>query len=116
MSAIMTFNLKHGFKASEDSTYYEVGLRELTTGDYIDAQLKAEKVVMQDGTAIAYTSDVMYGLELLMRQVESIGDYQGPLSIKDLRRLHADDFNLLQKKTSELDQLLIKELEDRGRS
>ncbi|MFV0450569.1 MAG: phage tail assembly protein [Vibrio sp.] len=113
--AIMTFNLTHGYKAGE-TTHLEVGLRELSSGDYIDAQLAAEKVVMQNGVAVAYTSDVMYGLELLMRQVEFIGSVQGPLSIKELRKLHADDFNLLQQKASELDQLLIKELEARGRS
>ncbi|WP_153448481.1 phage tail assembly protein [Vibrio algicola] len=113
--AIMTFELPHGYKAGE-TTHLEVGLRELSSGDYIDAQLAAEKVVMQNGVAVAYTSDVMYGLELLMRQVEFIGSVQGPLSIKELRKLHADDFNLLQQKASELDQLLIKELEARGRS
>ncbi|NAX01435.1 hypothetical protein CAG61_06110 [Vibrio sp. V34_P3A8T189] len=113
--AIMTFNLEHGFKVGEN-THFEVGLRELDSGDYIDAQLAAEKVIVHDGKAVAYTSDVMYGLELLLRQVEYIGSVQGPISVKDLRRLHQDDFKMLQEKATELDALIAEELSARGRS
>lgn len=113
--AIMTFNLEHGLKVG-DAAHFEVGLRELTSGDYIDAQLAAEKVIVSDDKAIAYTSDVLYGIELLVRQVEYIGSVQGPISIKELRKLHQDDFKLLQEKASELDALIAKELESRGRS
>jgi len=113
--AVMTFDLTHGLKVG-DAVHLEVGLRELTSGDYIDAQLAAEKVIVQDGKAIAYTSDVMYGLELLLRQVEFIGAVQGPISVKELRKLHQEDFNLLQVKASELDQLIAQELENRGRA
>ncbi|MBO2589324.1 phage tail assembly protein [Shewanella algae] len=116
--AIMTFELEHGVESDGDNgkvIHKEVGLRELASGDYIDAQLAAEKVVVQDGKAIAYTSDVLYGLELLVRQVEYIGRIQGPINIKTLRKLHQDDFNLLQHKASELDQLIAEELKKRGR-
>ncbi|MGD1469019.1 phage tail assembly protein [Vibrio harveyi] len=112
--AIMTFNLDHGLKVG-DVAHLEVGLRELNSGDYIDAQLAAEKVIVNDGVAISYTSDVLYGIELLVRQVEYIGIVQGPISIKDLRKLHQDDFKLLQEKTSELDAMITRELESRGR-
>ncbi|WP_447077671.1 phage tail assembly protein [Shewanella algae] len=112
--AVMTFDLQHGLKVG-DVAHLEVGLKELSSGDYIDAQLAAEKVVVQDGKAIAYTSDVLYGLELLVRQVEYIGSVQGPIGIKELRKLHQDDFTLLQQKASELDQLLAEELATRGR-
>jgi phage FluMu protein gp41 len=111
--AVMTFDLKHGYKVGE-STHLEVGLRELSSGDYIDAQLAAEKVVVIEGRPMAYTSDVMYGLELMIRQIEYVGAVQG-FSVKELRKLHQDDFNLIQQKTSELDQLIAQELEDRGR-
>lgn len=113
--AIMTFDLSHGLKVGEQ-THFEVGLKELNSGDYIDAQLAAEKVIVVDGKAVAYTSDVMYGLELLVRQVEYIGKVQGPISVKELRKLHQDDFTLLQQKATELDQLIAKELAERGRS
>ncbi|MBS0044502.1 phage tail assembly protein [Shewanella sp. M16] len=112
--AVMTFDLEHGLKVGE-TVNLEVGLKELETTDYIDAQLAAEKVIIQDGKAICYTSDVMYGLELLMRQVEYIGKVQGPINIKELRKLHPDDFKLLHAKVSELDQLIMQELAERGR-
>lgn len=113
--AVMTFDLTHGLKVGE-TVNLEVGLRELNSGDYIDAQLAAEKVVVQDGKAIAYTSDVMYGLQLLVRQVEYIGKVQGPIDVKELRKLHQNDFTLLQVKASELDQLIAQELAERGRA
>ncbi|HAS6672779.1 phage tail assembly protein [Vibrio parahaemolyticus] len=112
--AIMTFNLEHGLKVG-DNAHFEVGLRELNSGDYIDAQIAAEKVVVNEDKAISYTSDVLYGIELLVRQVEYIGSVQGPISIKELRKLHQEDFKLLQDKAKELDELIAKELEKRGR-
>lgn len=112
--AVMTFDLEYGLTVG-DKTHHEVGLKELASGDYIDAQLAAEKVVVQDGKAVAYTSDVLYGLELLVRQVEYIGAVQGPISVKELRKLHQDDFALLQQKATELDKLIAQELADRGR-
>ncbi len=113
--AIMTFNLDHGLKVG-DVAHFEVGLRELESGDYIDAQIAAEKVIVNQDKAISYTSDVLYGIELLLRQVEYIGQVQGPISIKELRRLHPDDLKMLQEKASEHDSLITKELEKRGRS
>lgn len=113
--AIMTFDLEHGYKVGE-SNHTEVGLRKLTTGDYIDAQLAAEKVVVQNGKALSYTSDVLMGLELLCRQVEYIGAVQGPFSIKDFRKLHEDDFQMIQQQAAALDNQLAEALANRGRS
>lgn len=112
--AQMTFILKDGFKMGEE-THFEVGLKELSSGDLIDAQMAAEKIVIQDGVAVAYTSDVIFGLEMLVRQVEFIGSFQGPLQIKELRKLSPGDLNELQKQTSLLDKMLMKEFEQRGR-
>lgn len=118
--AIMTFELEHGLKATATEggdalLYREVGLRELTTGDLIDAQLESEKVVVQGGKAVAYTSDVLYGLNLLRRQVEYIGELPGPLSLSQIRKLHPDDFGLIQSKADELDTALMEALAERGR-
>ncbi|MCE9848405.1 phage tail assembly protein [Aeromonas allosaccharophila] len=123
--ALITFELDHGLKAvgsgDEPLLYREVGLRELTTNDLIDAQLAAEKVVVHPGgKAVAYTSDVLYGLELLRRQIAYIGEVQGPIEIKMIRKLHTEDFDLIQRKAQELDQALAEDLarriEERGRA
>ncbi|MFW2328955.1 phage tail assembly protein [Aeromonas allosaccharophila] len=118
--ALITFELLHGIEAKgsgdEPLLYREVGLRELTTADLIKAQLDAEKVVVQNGKAVAYTSDVMYGLNLLCRQVDYIGEIKGPLSLKMLEKLHVDDFSMLQAKASELDDALMEALAERGRA
>lgn len=123
--ALITFELEHGLKAvgsgDEPLLYREVGLRELNTNDLIDAQLAAEKVVVHEsGKAVAYTSDVLYGLELLRRQIAYIGEVEGPINIKMIRKLDPEDFDLIQRKAQELDQALAEELakriEARGRS
>lgn len=118
--ALMTFELKHGMKAvgsdGESLLYREVGLRELSGEDLIDAQLDAEKVVLLNGKAMAYTSDVLYGLNLLCRQVEYIGEVKGPLTIKMLKKMHQDDIGMLQAKAQELDMALAEALAERGRS
>lgn len=117
--ALTTFELEHGLAGTNEEgetlLYREVGLRELTAADLIDAQIDAEKVVVQNGKAIAYTSDVLYGLNLLCRQVEYIGAMKGPLSIKQLKKLHRDDMGLLQAKAQELDMALAEALANRGR-
>ena len=118
--AVMTFNLEHGYKVTGsdgEATYEkEVGLRELTASDIIDSQLEAEQVVeLASGKVAAYTSDVRMGLNMLCRQVEYIGEIQGPLNMKQLRNLHRDDLTLLQNKAAELDRLVLEEISKRGR-
>lgn len=112
--AIMTFDLVHGYKVGE-STHTEVGLRKLTTGDYIDAQLAAEKVTVQNGKALSYTSDMLMGMEMLCRQIEYIGAVQGPFTVKELRALESEDFQLIQDNADALDNQLAEALAQRGR-
>lgn len=54
------------------------------------------------------------GLELLRRQIASIGSIPGPLSLKQLYQLHPEDLKLLTAKADALDDLLT-EVADRGR-
>lgn len=112
--ALLTFDLKDGL-VTDQATHLEVGLKKLNTGDYIDAQLAAEKVIVQEGKAVSYTSDVLFGLELLCRQVEYIGKIQGPFTIKQLRKLSSDDFGLIQENADALDTQLAEALANRGR-
>lgn len=117
--AIMTFMLKHGLpvkvEGGDATHYFEVGLRELSTGDILDARQAAERVVMLNGKAVSYCSDATIGIELLCRQVEFIGEIRGPLTQGMIRKLHPDDFQLVNAKAAELDQLMMQELEGRGR-
>ena len=116
--AILVFELKHGLtvgSGADAETHYEVELRELKTADVIDSQLAAEKVVVVSGKAVAYTSDVIMGLELLRRQIARIGSVTGPLDMKFLRKLHPDDLTLLNDKADELDSALSG-VATRGRS
>ncbi|CAM3169770.1 phage tail assembly protein [Moritella viscosa] len=113
--AVITFELNDGLTIS-DVTHSEVTMRELSSGDVIDAQLASEKIVIMNDRPVVYTSDVLLGLELLRRQVESVGSYAGPLSIKDLRKLSPPDLTLLQLKADELDMALAEALAARGRT
>ncbi|ELB2073752.1 phage tail assembly protein [Vibrio parahaemolyticus] len=117
--AVMTFEIEDGFKVGE-TTHKEIGLRELTPKDVFEAQLASEKIGMINNRPYAYTSDIQMGMELLCRQVDYIGTIQGPISIKELLKLSAKDFALLQQKSSELDNVIfphevMEEVEARGR-
>lgn len=109
--AKIEFTLKHGIpfgKGRDAEMQYDVVLRELNAGDIIDASEDAERVMFSpSGGAVAYTSNVRAGYELLRRQIASIGDIQGPLEMKDLRRMHRDDMEMLQQKAEALDTLLM---------
>ncbi|MFM5095783.1 hypothetical protein ACEUCJ_19180 [Aeromonas rivipollensis] len=118
--ALITFQLEHGIpgktmgSGDEPLLYRDVGLRELNTCDLIDAQLESEKVVVHEsGKAIPYTSDVLYGLNLLRHQIEYIGEIPGPIDMNMIRKLHPEDFDLIQRKAQELDQALAEDLEKR---
>ncbi|MGS3182284.1 phage tail assembly protein [Aeromonas enteropelogenes] len=118
--AVMTFQLEHGYEMQDGdgkpSLQKEVGLRELTASDIIDSQIEAEQVVeLASGKVAAYTSDVRMGLNMLCRQVEYIGDIPGPLTIKQLKKLHREDLALLQSKAGELDRLTMEAVAARGR-
>ncbi|PMI33514.1 hypothetical protein BCT30_04915 [Enterovibrio norvegicus] len=121
--AKIEFSLEHGLlfgKGQDAEPHYDVVLRELTTRDVIEARTKAEQVVFvpdpQTGTerGITVVSEVKMGIELLCRQVASIGDIQGPLSVRQLYGLHVDDFALLNEQAERLDAA-VEVAEKRGR-
>jgi phage FluMu protein gp41 len=118
--AELTVTLKHGFitgKGTEDEARHSVvTFRELNSKDVIDAQLEAERVVIGDnGKAVAYCSEVLMGLALLRKQILSVGDIPGPLSLKQLYSFHPEDLELLSSKASAMDDLLA-ETANRGRT
>lgn len=118
--ATIEFDLIHGLRTgagtTDEAMHKTVRLRELTTDDIVDSQLAAERVVIgENGKAVAYCSEVLVGLEMLRRQIASIGFIPGPLDMKQLRRLHPDDLNLINEKAAALDDMLSG-VADRGRA
>ena len=94
--AQMSVKLKYGFvtgKGTEDEARHtSVTFRELTSEDVINSQLAAERVVIgENGKAVAYCSEVLMGLEMLRRQILSVGTIPGPLSVKQLYSFHPAD-------------------------
>ena len=64
----------------------EVTLRELTTGDLLDAETAAERLVMTaEGEPVLVKSPALFGYEILRRQIASIGKINGPISLRELR-------------------------------
>ncbi|KEA51792.1 MULTISPECIES: phage tail assembly protein [Mangrovibacter] len=117
--AQMTCTLKHGLLTgkgtADEACHVDVTFRELNSEDVIKSQLAAERVVIgENGKAVAYCSEVLMGLEMLRRQILSVGTIPGPLNIKDLYRLHPEDLDLLTGMASKMDDLLA-ETGSRGR-
>jgi phage FluMu protein gp41 len=113
------FLFKHGlmFGSGNDAELqYDVVLRELRSEDLIDAAMDAERVVFVDAgrKALAYTSEVLYGFELLRRQVAAVGEIQGPLTLNQLKKLHPADLQILQDEAEKLDRL-VQGVAERGR-
>ncbi len=104
--AEITFVLKHGLKVGED-TLTDVVMRELTAGDVLGAKEESEKLCHTVEGPVFVTSPTLMGANVLRRQIVRIGDMQGPLSLHDLRRLHTQDFVLLQRKADELDAAFL---------
>ncbi|EJI0962862.1 TPA: hypothetical protein LZR68_005262, partial [Escherichia coli] len=71
----------------ETEMQYDVTLRELTAGDLIDAQAAAEKLVMSKEGPVLVSSPSRMGLEMLRRQIASVGCIKGPLSLALMRKL-----------------------------
>lgn len=118
--AKMTLTLLHGYVTGkgtlDEKRHIEVTFRELTSEDVINAQLAAERVVIGDnGKAVAYCSEVLMGVELLRRQILSVGDIPGPLSLKQVFAFHPQDLDLLTSRAKDVDDLLS-ETAERGRS
>lgn len=123
--ASVTLTLTHGLLVGSD-TLKDVVLREPTAGDIIEAQEESEKLVYAvetEGNRIVPTlvaSPTMVGVHVLRRQIVKIGNLSGPLELDMIKRLHPEDFGLLQAKADELDaaanaEIASREVARRGR-
>lgn len=103
--------------------HHELVLTEATSAHIIDAQEESEKVVMTpDGPALV-SSPALVGLNVLRRQVVSIGAIRGPVDLTIIKRLSPHDLNRVQAKADELDALAatkateaLKAMGERGRA
>lgn len=116
--AAINVTLEHGLKIG-DVTHLVATLRDPNSGDIIDAMEESEKLVLLPGSdrpePALVASPVLVGINTLRRQIVSIGDYKGPLTLAEIKRLHPSDLDRLQKKAEELEAAGLSGLIDRGR-
>lgn len=111
-----TVTLIHGLTIGGE-LYHQVVLREATAGDVLDAQEAAERLVYSptgDGGVepVLVASPSRVGVEVLRRQIASVGDISGPLELELLRRLDPEDLNLLLAKSDQLDGAAVDQVRD----
>lgn len=122
--AKLNTKLEHGLRVGKD-LLRDVVLREVTAGDIIEAQEEAEKLVYAvENNKLVPTlvaSPTLVGIHVLRRQIVSIGDLGGPISLDLIKQLHPTDLDFLQKKADELDgaaegEAASREVAQRGRN
>lgn len=96
-------------------TYKTAEIREYTAGDVIDAALASEKVVQGDDGPVLVSSPTLMDMALLGRQIVRIGEYKGPMDIRDLRKLSGADLAALQRGARDLDVGAARAASARGR-
>ena len=108
--------LNKGLKVGE-VVHKEAELREATAGDFIDAAEESEKLVLTpEGNYVLIASPTLVGLNTLRRQIVKIGEYDGPLTMREVKMLSSGDINRLQNAAGKLDAAAAaEELAQRGR-
>ncbi len=96
-------------------THTRATLREPTAGDLIDATDESEKMIRTPEGYQLVASPTLVGLNTLRRQIVSIGEYEGPLAMNEIKKLSAADLSLLQEAAEGLDAAGMREIADRGR-
>ena len=94
----------------------EMTLRELTTGDLLDAETAAERLVMTaEGEPVLVKSPALFGYEILRRQIASIGKINGPISLRELRSLTPEDLNRISLFVQNWESAKAEQVVSRGR-
>jgi phage FluMu protein gp41 len=122
--ATIEFKLQKGIVVG-DVANVDVVLRDPTAGDVIDSNVDAEKVVLVpigvDGSGQPVVepqlvvSPTLVAINVLRRQIVSIGTISGPLERNMIDKLSPADINLMHKKAEELEKASM-EVTQRGRS
>lgn len=108
---MLEFDLKHGLTLGEGAdtkTRKHVTLRAPTAGDVIDAQEESEKLVYAADAAgnvqpTLVTSPSLTGIHVLRRQIVKLDELHGPLDLALLKKLHIEDFEIIQAKAAEIE-------------
>ncbi|EER46115.1 MULTISPECIES: phage tail assembly protein [Pasteurellaceae] len=111
MQLVLQTGLMYG-----DEPQYEVTLRELTTGDLLDAEVAAERMIMSpDGVPVLVKSPALFGYEILRRQIASIGKIQGPITMKMLRSMTSEDLQRISVFAETWEATKATQVVERGR-
>lgn len=120
--ADIEITLLHGLKIGEEILTAVVVKDHLTAAEVRDASRAAEQLVMvevpgtKDREPMLVVSPTLMAHETLRRQIKSIGNIQGPISLAELGRLHEDDLFLLNQVADNLERIKTsKEVAQRGR-
>lgn len=105
--AQLKFELNDGLKVGEE-TLTSVVMRDFIAGDIISATEESEKVVYvsvakNKTEPTLVTSPSLMGINVLRRQIVSIGNLCGPIDLEQLKSLSARDLDLLQEKSEVLE-------------
>jgi phage FluMu protein gp41 len=119
MSATVTIELTTPIKIGKNE-HSALVLREAGGGDVIEAQEESEKLVITATGPQLVASPTLVGLNVLRRQIVSIGFVDGPFDIVTLKRLSVPDLNKVQNAADEMDkaqavQIAKAEMDKRGR-
>lgn len=106
--------LQKGLKVGEE-IHKAAEIREATAGDFIEATEESERLCLTpEGNYILIASPTMVGLNTLRRQIVRVGEYDGPLTLQELKMLSGTDIRKLQEMAEKLEGAAMKEVSDRG--
>lgn len=115
---MISVTLPKGLKTVKDGVetlHRDAELRESTVADLLDATAEAERAVATPEGYRLIASPTLVSVGLLRRQIVKIGELPGPLSLGQVRLLHAVDLDALQVAAGDLDAAVAREVADRGR-
>ena len=107
--------LEKGLKVGE-VVDLEAEIREATAGDFIDASEESERLcATPDGNFALIASPSLVAIHILRRQIVRIGEYPGPITLAEMKKLSGGDLGRIQVKAEELDAAGVEKIADRGR-
>lgn len=98
-----------------EAEYRDAVVRESSVGDILDATEESERLRNTPSGYQLLASPTLTAMHLLRRQIMRIGEYQGPLTLGELRKLSSTDIGLLQGAAQAIDAASAREAEERGR-